>query len=173
MSTRPRVDSLLRAWAIVALAFWVFVAFAVAGAGTSSAAESPVEVDQRRSAPQTSLDEVSRTIRCPTCDGTLDRSDSPAADRMRAWITPRVDAGWTEAEIRDGLVAEYGGDESILAVPRAGGIGIGAWLVPLLIVLAIIAAGVVVPRRWRRDRPAASSSPGQTTSSSSSSHASS
>lgn len=152
------------------MAFWMFLAFAVAGATSSSvAADPPTQVEQRRAQPQTSVAEVSQDVMCPTCEGTLAQSDSPAADRMRTWIDAHVEAGWTEDEIREGLVAEYGGDESILAVPRSGGIGIGAWLAPLLIVLAILTAGVLVPRRWRRDR----ARDAQTTSSSSSSQASS
>src|SRR5690606_13548532 len=112
----------------------------------------PEALEQRRATPQTTVDEVSRTVMCPTCDSTLEQSDSPAADSMRTWIDEAVAAGWTEQEIREGLVREYGGDESILAVPRSTGIGVGAWLAPLVILVAILLAAVLVPRRWRQTR---------------------
>ena len=165
--TRTRIDRVARAWAIASFVAW-FVLLAIALGSTSNVARAETSdsdqaaatpapvVEHRRDSEQTSVDAVAPTVMCPSCDKTLDESDSPAAERMRAWIAAAVAQGWTADEIRDGLVAEYDGDESILAAPRArDGIGIGAWLAPIVIILAMVLVGVVLPRRWRRSRAAA------------------
>ncbi len=151
---RELVDRFLRVWAIAALVAWVILAaFAIGATSTVQAAPTgDFELEQRAENPQTTTDAVAARVKCPTCDSTLDESDSASAERMRAWIAEAVAAGWTEDEIYDGLVAEYGGDESILAIPRSDGLSLGAWLAPVVIVLAMLLAGVVVPRRWRRAR---------------------
>lgn len=111
--------------------------------------QAPPRVEQRRAERQTTVDEVSRTVMCPSCDTTLDQSSSPAAERMRTWVIAAVDAGWTEGEIRAGLVREYGGDESVLAAPRAHGSGLLVWVVPGLIAVLALTVGVQTLRQWR------------------------
>lgn len=148
---------------------WAFVIGYAAGLGTSgpaAAATAPTPVapavterqpnlEQRRDAPRTTVEEVSRTVMCPSCDTTLDQSDSPSAQRMRAYVQAAVAAGWTKDEIRDGLVDQYGGDAGVLATPRsADRLGLVAWLVPGLIVTIGAVVGLVSLRRWRRARPA-------------------
>lgn len=176
---RHRLDRLARTWAIASAIGWVVLLAFVLGtvsnahAAASDAASLPApELEQRRETPQTTVDDVSTTVMCPSCDTTLDQSESPAATRMRAWITAAVEAGWTEQEIRDGLVAQYEGDESVLATPRARGAGVLVWLVPALIVLAALVAGVLSLRRWRRDatQTRSASSPGFQASGSTSAH---
>jgi cytochrome c-type biogenesis protein CcmH/NrfF len=148
---------------VVALA-WLFLAAAViAGASHAAAAtteDAAPKLEQRSAHPRTSLDAVSSTVMCPTCDTTLDRSNSPAAEQMRSWIRAAVAAGWTKDQIRDGLVTEYGGDESILATPRAQGVGALAWYVPVGIVVLLAATGIVLVRRWRRPATNSTAQPG-------------
>lgn len=129
---------------------WLFLAAAViAGASHAAAATGDPKLEQRRATPQTSVDAVAQNVMCPSCDTTLDRSSSPAAESMRAWIRSAVAAGWTTEEIRDGLVSEYGGDESVLATPRAQGVGALAYYVPIGIVVLLAISWAVLIRRWR------------------------
>ncbi len=146
---RHRLTQVVRTWAIAALVAWVMLLAAALGS-TTSVADAAERFEQRRDTPQTSVEKVSKTVMCPSCDTTLDLSNSPAAESMREWVREAVDAGWTEQEIRDGLVAEYDGDESILATPRAHGLGLLAWLVPVVVVLVAALGGVVLMRGWRR-----------------------
>jgi cytochrome c-type biogenesis protein CcmH/NrfF len=159
---RARLDTVARTWAIASFVGWVLllalalgsaVAASEANAATADGAtDLPApSLEHRRDAPQTTVDAVSSTVMCPTCDTTLDQSNSPAAERMRTWIAVAVQQGWTAEEIRTGLVKEYGGDESILATPRAHGIGLAAWLVPAVLAALALVIGTVVVRRWRRD----------------------
>ncbi len=154
---RQRVDQVARVWAIAAFVAWMFLLAAALGSTTNVAhaadgqqpkSQAP-KLEQRRDSPQTSVEAVSSTVMCPSCDTTLDQSNSPAAEAMRVWVEEAVAAGWTKQEIRDGLVDEYDGDESILATPRAHGVGLLAFLVPAAIVLVAGLGGVLLMRRWR------------------------
>jgi cytochrome c-type biogenesis protein CcmH/NrfF len=75
------------------------------------------------------LEELEGEVMCPTCHTTLDRSDSPIAERIEAFIQRRIDAGDTKSQIKDKLVANFG--EGILAAPPKSGFGLLAWLLPI------------------------------------------
>lgn len=152
----------IRTLLLVVIAAWAFAAAFALGTVSARAAVAPPttsdaiplpgpRLEQRRAAPQTSVEAVGETVMCPSCDTTLDQSNAPAAERMRAYVAAGVAAGWTAPEIRDGLVAEYGGDESILATPQRHGLGLLAWIVPGIVALVAIAGGVLLMRRWRAD----------------------
>jgi len=87
---------------------------------------------------------------CPVCETTLDQSNAPVAERMKAFIRTRIAAGDTSQEIKDALVAEFG--PGVLAKPPEGGFGLLAWLLPLVALLAgAVVLGVLV-RAWSRRR---------------------
>jgi cytochrome c-type biogenesis protein CcmH len=87
---------------------------------------------------------------CPVCETTLDQSDAPVAQRMKAFIRQRIAAGDSEEEIKDALVAEFG--PGVLATPSKSGFGLLAWLVPLIALVAgAIAVGLLI-RAWSRRR---------------------
>jgi cytochrome c-type biogenesis protein CcmH len=95
---------------------------------------------------------------CPVCETTLDQSDAPVAQRMKAFIRERIAAGDTEDEIKDALVAQFG--TRVLATPAKSGFGLLAWLLPLgALVAGAIAVGLLI-RIWSRRRaPPAPESP--------------
>jgi len=87
---------------------------------------------------------------CPVCETTLDQSNAPVAQRMKAFIRVRIAAGDTEQEIKDALVGEFG--TGVLATPPKSGFGLLAWLLPLGALLGGgIALGLLV-RSWSRRR---------------------
>lgn len=97
-----------------------------------------------------SLAELEGEVMCPVCETTLDQSSSPAAQQIKRVIANRIAAGDTKTQIKDRLVAEYG--DAILAAPPREGLGLVAWWLP---VVGILAAAVVVgigARRWARAR---------------------
>ncbi|MGA0122922.1 MAG: cytochrome c-type biogenesis protein [Gaiellales bacterium] len=98
------------------------------------------------------MSDIESDLMCPTCQSRLDMSHSPAADRIRAFIEEKRQLGWTEQEVKDALVADFG--PAVLAAPPARGLGLVAWLVPLLAVgggVVILIGAVAV---WRRRAPA-------------------
>ena len=85
-------------------------------------------------------------IVCPVCETTLDQSNAPIAERMKAFIRVRIAAGDSEQEIKDALVAEFGTE--VLAEPPGGGFGLLAWLLPLAALAGGAVAVALLIRRW-------------------------
>jgi cytochrome c-type biogenesis protein CcmH len=96
---------------------------------------------------------------CPVCETTLDQSNAPVAERMKAFIRARIAAGDSEQEIKGALVAQFG--PGVLAEPPGGGFGLLAWLLPLagLVGGAIVVALLV--RAWSRPGPPSPPSEGR------------
>jgi cytochrome c-type biogenesis protein CcmH/NrfF len=103
---------------------------------------------QARPQPQTTVNAIEAEVMCPVCGTLLELAESPQAKREKVFVARLVAAGNSKAEIKDALVAQYG--PSVLALPKASGFDLTAYLVPVLaILLAAIAAGFAV-LRWRR-----------------------
>jgi cytochrome c-type biogenesis protein CcmH/NrfF len=98
---------------------------------------------------QTTVHDIEDEVMCPICGTLLELADSPQAKREKVYVAKLVAAGKTKAEIKDALVAQYGAP--VLALPKASGFDLSAYLVPILaIVVAAIALAFSVAR-WRRD----------------------
>jgi cytochrome c-type biogenesis protein CcmH len=121
-----------------ALAIASAVVLATAVVGSASAAGPPNAAD------------LEAELVCPVCETTLDQSNAPVAERMKAFIRERIAAGDSEQQIKDALVSQFG--PGVLATPSKSGFGLLAWLVPL----AAIGAGAIVVgllvRAWSRRR---------------------
>jgi len=99
---------------------------------------------------RTSLPEIEDEVMCPICGTLLSLSHAPAAERERVFIRRLIAQGKTKEEIKDALVAEYGGQ--VLAMPENRGIDVWAYLVPA-VGFGLAAAGVAwTVVRWRRRR---------------------
>lgn len=98
-----------------------------------------------------SLPEVEDEVMCPVCGTLLGLSHSPAAERERVFIRRLIAQGKDKEQIKDALVAEYGGQ--VLALPENRGIDVWAYAVPVIgfgLGLAGVAWAVIA---WRRRRP--------------------
>jgi len=103
-------------------------------------------------APTPSDDEVNaiaRQLYCPVCENVpLDVCPTQACAQWRATIREKLGLGWTEQQIKDYFVAQYG--DRVLAAPPPRGLN---WLVYLLPPLVLIGGGLLLwqtMRRWRR-----------------------
>lgn len=106
---------------------------------------------------QVSDDDVNRIAKqlyCPVCPNTpLDVCETKACQDWRAQIRDQLEAGWSDQQVIDYFVAQYG--ERVLAEPKRGGFTSFVWLLPVL-ALALGAAIVAqVIRGWRAGRQAA------------------
>ncbi|MGZ4390217.1 MAG: cytochrome c-type biogenesis protein [Gaiellaceae bacterium] len=96
------------------------------------------------------LNELEGEVMCPTCHVTLDMSDSPIAQRMKAFIKQRIAAGDTKSAIEAKLVAQFG--QGVLAAPPKRGFGLLAWLLPLVGILGGAAALAFGAWEWSSGR---------------------
>jgi cytochrome c-type biogenesis protein CcmH len=96
------------------------------------------------------LAELEGEVMCPVCGTTLDQSNAPAAMQIKRVITARIAAGDTKSEIKDRLVAEYG--DAILAAPPKEGLGLLAWWLPIVGIVAAAALVGLGALRWARAR---------------------
>jgi cytochrome c-type biogenesis protein CcmH len=94
--------------------------------------------------------DIEAEIVCPVCETTLDQSNAPIAEHMKAFIRTRIAAGDSEQQIKDALVAEFG--TGVLARPPGGGFGLLAWVLPLgALLVGAVVVGVLI-RSWSRRR---------------------
>ncbi len=98
---------------------------------------------------QTTVHDIEDEVMCPVCGTLLELAESPQAKREKVYVAKLVAGGKTKAEVKDALVVQYG--PSVLALPKASGFDLSAYLVPIIaIVVAAIALAFSVAR-WRRD----------------------
>jgi cytochrome c-type biogenesis protein CcmH len=97
--------------------------------------------------------ELSRELRCMVCQNqSIDDSDAPLARDLRILVRERLQAGDSDRQVLDFLVARYG--EFVLLKPRFTWHTALLWLAPILILLAgFVAIGSALRRR--RAGPAA------------------
>jgi cytochrome c-type biogenesis protein CcmH len=92
---------------------------------------------------------IARQLYCPVCENVpLDVCPTQACAQWRATIREKLGLGWTEQQIKDYFVAQYG--DRVLAAPPPRGLN---WLVYLLPPLGLIGGGLLLwqtMRRWRR-----------------------
>lgn len=114
--------------------FAVAVAYAQSGGSTY-----PTDDDVNR---------VAKKLYCPVCPNTpLDICDTQACKDWRAQIKDELSQGWTEQQILDYFVAQYG--ERVLAEPERKGFTSLVWLLPILSALIGLWIVYEILRGWR------------------------
>jgi cytochrome c-type biogenesis protein CcmH len=93
---------------------------------------------------------IAGTIKCPECRSqSVAESNASSAKAVRLEIARRVDAGQSDAQIRDYLASRYG--ESVLLTPSRSGITGLVWSLPVAaLVIALFGLGFAL-RRWRQE----------------------
>lgn len=75
------------------------------------------------------VNKIARRLIAPCCwSETADAHRSEAAMQMRAQIRAALERGFTEEQIMNGFVKEYG--ERVLSTPKAEGFNYMAWIMP-------------------------------------------
>ena len=103
-------------------------------------------------APKTPTDDevnaIARQMYCPVCESTpLDVCPTQACAEWRELIREKLAAGWTEDQIKDYFVLQYG--DRVLASPPARGLN---WLVYIIPVIAFAAGVYILVRAIRAYR---------------------
>lgn len=85
---------------------------------------------------------------CPVCHETLDQSTSLQAQEMKVEIRKRLAQGWTEKQILDEMVANFG--PGVLSTPAKHGFDLLAWLLPIGGAMAGVLVLGLGARHWVR-----------------------
>ena len=116
--------------------------FAVAVVYAQSGSTYPTDDDVNR---------VAKQLYCPVCPNTpLDVCETKACQDWRAQIKDELAAGWSEQQVIDYFVAQYG--ERVLAEPRRSGFTSFVWLLPLLSVIIGLVVLTQILRGWKTAR---------------------
>lgn len=128
---------------LLLLAFLIFAAVPVSA--YDPGAELPNAADEARAR------DLFRELRCMVCQNqSIDDSNAPLAQDLRALVRERVAAGDSNTEIKDYLVARYG--EFVLLKPRIETETILLWATPAIVLIAGAVAVVLAARR-RKSAP--------------------
>jgi cytochrome c-type biogenesis protein CcmH len=94
---------------------------------------------------------IAKGLYCPVCPATpLDVCETQACKQWRDLIKQKLLAGENEEQIRAYFIAQYG--ERVLGAPPPVGFNLGAYILPLLLLLAGGGLLFFTLRGWRRGR---------------------
>ena len=99
------------------------------------------------------VNRVAKQLYCPVCPNTpLDVCETKACQDWRAQIRDQLAEGWTDQQVIDYFVAQYG--ERVLAEPQRKGFTSLVWFLPLVAVLLGLGIVYEILKNWRRQKPA-------------------
>ncbi len=95
---------------------------------------------------------IARQLYCPVCENIpLDACGTVACEQWRGIIREKLAEGWTEDQIKDYFVAQYG--DRVLAEPPARGFNWLAYLIPLLVLIGGLVLLGLGFRKWKEEKP--------------------
>ena len=134
-----------------------FSIFLVALVPAISFAITPDEI-LKNPALETRARHLSQQLRCMVCQNqSIDDSDAPLAHDLRVLVRQRLEAGDSDQQVLDFLVARYG--EFVLLKPRLERQTMLLWGLPP----AVLVAGIVALMLMARRRKSASTEPAMLT----------
>jgi cytochrome c-type biogenesis protein CcmH len=107
--------------------------------------------------PRASQASLESKLVCIQCHTTLDESDSPFAQELKAEVARRIALCQSEKQILDAMVGEFG--PAVLSTPQTHGFDLLAWVLPIGGILAGAAALAFGARYWSRNRGLRDGSP--------------
>ncbi|HZD57373.1 MAG TPA: cytochrome c-type biogenesis protein CcmH [Anaerolineales bacterium] len=139
-----------RPWLAVLIALGVLVMLLVISQSVSAQESNPGAVTDDQ------VNAIAKQLYCPVCENVpLDVCPTQACAQWRALIRDKLSAGWTENQIKDYFVQQYG--DRVLAAPPARGLN---WLAYIIPPLAFLAGAFILYRAfraWKRPLPAVAS----------------
>lgn len=99
------------------------------------------------------VNQIAKKLYCPVCPNTpLDVCETKACQDWRAQIKDQLAAGWSEDQIINYFVTQYG--ERVLAEPRRQGFSSLVWVLPVMAVIIGLVVIWQVLRSWAVARQA-------------------
>lgn len=125
---------------------------AVLSAPSAALAQQPTPSDDEVNA-------IARQLFCPVCENTpLDVCPTQACAQWRELIREKLAAGWSEQQIKDYFVEQYGA--RVIGVPPAQGLN---WIVYLIPPIAVIAGAYILYRAFSSGKQPAEQAAAATT----------
>jgi cytochrome c-type biogenesis protein CcmH len=107
----------------------------------------PVEVTDDQ------VNAVAKQLYCPVCENIpLDVCPTQACAQWRGLIGEKLAAGWSEEQIKDYFVAQYG--DRVLATPPARGLNLLVYIIPPVAIILGVFILYRAMKSWRRPAPA-------------------
>jgi cytochrome c-type biogenesis protein CcmH len=98
------------------------------------------------------VNRVAKQLYCPVCPNTpLDVCETKACEDWRAQIRDQLSEGWTDQQVIDYFVAQYG--ERVLAEPQRKGFTSLVWFLPVIVILVGLGVVYEVLKSWRKQKP--------------------
>jgi cytochrome c-type biogenesis protein CcmH len=92
---------------------------------------------------------IAKQLYCPVCENIpLDVCPTTACAQWRELIRQKLADGWTEQQIKDYFVQQYG--DRVLGIPPVKGINWLVYLIPPLAILAGVYVLIRAFRSWKR-----------------------
>jgi cytochrome c-type biogenesis protein CcmH len=144
MAERKMVREKTVLWNLIWLGIIVLIFFVMVG---SALAQEPTPALPAISDDQ--VNAIAKQLFCPVCENIpLDVCPTQACAQWRELIREKLAAGWSEKQIKDYFVEQYGA--RVLGAPPAKGIN---WLVYVIPPVAILAGIFILVRALRSWRP--------------------
>ena len=94
------------------------------------------------------VNQIAKKLYCPVCPNTpLDVCETQACNDWRGQIRDQLSEGWTEQQVIDYFVAQYG--ERVLAEPQRKGFTSLVWLFPVIAALLGLWISYEILKGWR------------------------
>jgi len=108
--------------------------------------------DQPYSPTDNDVNRVAKQLYCPVCPNTpLDVCETKACQDWRAQIRDQLSEGWTDQQVIDYFVAQYG--ERVLAEPQRKGFTSLVWFLPMIVALIGLWIVYEILKNWRKQKP--------------------
>ena len=122
---------------VLVLTFGILALLAAARAAQAQGATPPPGTPQsgaQATPTDNDVNRVARQMYCPVCENIpLDVCPTKACADWRETIREKLAAGWTDQQIMDYFVTQYG--ERVLANPSARGFNILLWVIPPVVLV--------------------------------------
>ncbi len=100
---------------------------------------------------QNQMEKIASGLYCPVCAGTpLNVCETQACEQWRQLIIQKLATGQNEQQIRQYFIDQYG--DRVLGAPPAQGFNLGAYLLPVLILIGGLAIIFFTMRGWAQRR---------------------
>ena len=145
LRVNPRSSASYFSWFLLAVAF-LLASFAIVEKAYAQEGQPNEPTDDQ-------VNTIAKKLYCPVCPNTpLDVCETKACQDWRAQIRDEIASGWSEPQIIDYFVAQYG--ERVLAEPQRSGFTSLVWVLPVLGVLLGLGVVSQVLKGWRSAQPA-------------------